>query len=344
MMKKWFLSALLLIPLLAYSQEVIFSGRIVDAATGAGVSGIRVRILDQGEGVTDDDGIFRIPLKKGTTEVQVELSKEWTVQYPREGKALVPLSSEARIEFEVKRLRSENALLLKEVERLKNEGRLKSAQIDSLRQVLEDSAAVFQERIALKTGIYQDSLRKSAVENEALRLKLSELTGQLEQTFIRRNRAEARGLISSELLAYLDRLKDLRDFLPHIRDVFLDNRASENFNKIVTRYNAAREPVNDNREARLAAARLYWPDELTEDELEEAYDLVLTDIHQRIILPLNDELVAHIRAAATGKTPRVAASKNAGKAADAAVKTLEYPISLLEQKIREVNTRLKSNR
>lgn len=341
-MKRLSLFLCLLIPVLVAAQgEVIFSGRIVDAVTGAAVPGMRVRIVGQGEGVTDDDGLFRIPVKKGTVEVKLELSGEWTVQYPREGKALVPMSSEARIDFEVKRLRSENAMLLQEVARLKKEGKLKTAQIDSLRQVVENSLGRFQEELARAAGSYRDSLRRSTEETAALRRKIAELTDRLEQDFIRRNKAEAVALISSELLTYLDRLKDLRDFLPHIRDVFLDSRASENFNTAVNRYNAARGPINDNREGRLASARLYWQDALTADELEEAYTLILTGIHARIILPLNNELVDHIRAAATGNMPRVAASKKAKDAADAAFKTLDYPIRELEQKISEVNVRLK---
>ncbi len=342
-MKRICLLLWLLIPVLVAAQDaVIFSGRIVDAATGAGVPGMRVRILGQGEGVTDDDGLFRIPIKKGTVEVKLELSSEWTVQYPREGKALVPMSSQARIDFEVKRLRSENAMLLQEVARLKKEGKLKSTQIDSLQRVVENAVGRFQDELARTAGVYRDSLRRSTEETAQLRLKITELTNRLEKDFIRRNKAEAVALISSELLTYLDRLKDLRDFLPQIRDVFLDNRASENFNTTVSRYNAARGPINDNREGRLASARLYWQDPLTADELEEAYTLILNGIHSRIILPLNNEVVENIRAAATGRMPRVAASKKAKDAADEAFKTLDYPIKELEQKIGEVNLRLKA--
>ncbi len=336
------LSVLLATAPFSAQRSLVFSGRIVDESSARGVPGVLVRIVGQGEDVTDDDGIFRIALRPGTAEVQLTLPVGWAVQYPRGGRAPVPASGDVQVDIEVKRLQAENQLLRQELDRLRREGRLRDAQLDSLRRAVEDSITTFENRAARAAGLYRDSLRRTEAEAAALRAEVQKLTQELEQVFIRRNKAETYGLISTELLAYVDRLKDVRDLLPGVRDAFLHPRAAEQFNATLQRYNTARNTLHDNHESRLGSVKLYWRDEPLADDLEEVYDLALEQIHRRLVLPMNDEIIGQMQAAATGRKARVSATKKARKAADRAHAALAYPIEDLEKKIREVTLQLKN--
>lgn len=332
--------ACLLTSVLGAQPGVVFTGRILDENTGRGIAGITVRLIGQGEDITDDQGIFRISVQPNIEQVQLELPSGWVIQYPRNGQAPVPRSANARLDVEVKQLRSQNERLLLEIGRLQREQKLKEVQIDSLQQVLEDSLALYQKRFQVRSYEYEDAARRSEAETRALEEKLAALTARLEAQFMEKNKTEIRGTVSAELLAFLDRLKDLRDFLPNFRDVFLYPQAADNFDRIVESYNQVRTPIYDHHQDRLGQVRLYWQDAVLSDDLEEVYRLILDNIHQRTILPMNGDLIQYRKDWATGRMPRVKASKKAQQRAQEIHQALAFPIQELEQKIKEVNSRL----
>jgi len=333
------ITILLNVPLDA-QNGLIFSGRIVDENTGRGISGLMVRLVGQGGDITDDEGMFRIAIRINTDQVQVELPAGWEIQYPRSGQAPVLRSADAHLDIEVKRLRSQNEQLLREIDRLRDEKRLKEAQIDSLQQVLEDSLGFYQKRFQLSVNEYQDAAQRAEAETRALREKISALTAGLEDRFTKKNKAEIRGRLTSELRAYLTRLKDVRNFLPDFRDIFLYENVAKNFDGAVQRYNEARAPVYDHQEQRLAQVDLYWKDEVLNDDLKEVYTLINEKIHAQLIHPMNNDLMTYRKEVATGRRPRISATRKARARADEVSQALAFPTEELEQKIREVNNNL----
>src|SRR5687768_15195105 len=74
----WTVGAMLMIPVLAQAQEASLSGTVSDT-TGGALPGVTVRALHEASGnsfeaVTDERGIYRLPLRVGTYRITAELS------------------------------------------------------------------------------------------------------------------------------------------------------------------------------------------------------------------------------------------------------------------------------
>lgn len=321
-------------------QDAVFRGRLIDESTDRGVPGVLVSLVGFGQKMTDDEGMFQIAITPNTDQVQIELPDGWEIRSHLDGKVLVPRSSSQFQPIRVKPVFSEYDQLRRDLARMREENRLKAVQIDSLEQLVKDSINWYRNQIKVSSYESRTETNRAAAEAETLRQKVDELTRRLEARYTELNKAELRGTVSGELLVYLDKLKDLRDFLPNFRDVFLFPQASENFDQLVTAYNEARAPIYENQQGRLAEVALYWEDPVLTDDLEEVYDLILNGIHKESVLPMNDELIGLVRAYVAGRMPRVQANRKAHKKAKTAYDTLAAPIESLEKKIGEVNGHL----
>jgi tetratricopeptide (TPR) repeat protein len=176
---------------------------------------------------------------------------------------------------------------------------------------------------------------------ELLEERSSRLADSLRTASLRRNREELYAEISRDLLAYRDRLKDVRDWLPHVGDTFIAPQARDMFNDAVERYNEARNALYQAHKEQIRNARLYWESEEIAGELEAVYELALNRIHNRIVLPLNEGVVVPVRDAALGKTSRITAHKKAKKNAGKALEQLARPILELEQRTNDILSKLK---
>ena len=70
--------ALLAVPAMAHAQEAVLSGTITDS-TGAVLPGVTVRAVHEASGnnfetVTDQRGVYRIPVRVGAYQIKAELS------------------------------------------------------------------------------------------------------------------------------------------------------------------------------------------------------------------------------------------------------------------------------
>src|SRR3990167_11472994 len=93
-MRPWFVGrlllraagAILILPVAAYSQEAILTGTVTDS-TGGVLPGVTVTAVleatgNRFEAVTDQLGIYRIPVRVGSYQITVELSGFTTVTRP----------------------------------------------------------------------------------------------------------------------------------------------------------------------------------------------------------------------------------------------------------------------
>src|SRR5947207_9571782 len=76
-------TAILLLPVAAYAQEATFTGTVTDS-TGGVLPGVTVTAVLEATGntfvaVTDDRGIFRVPLRVGEYRVTAELAGFTTI-------------------------------------------------------------------------------------------------------------------------------------------------------------------------------------------------------------------------------------------------------------------------
>lgn len=59
--------------LTTWAQQVTnFKGRLLDAE-GRGIGGVRVVILGQGEGTSNDEGFFTVPIQQQVEEIEINL-------------------------------------------------------------------------------------------------------------------------------------------------------------------------------------------------------------------------------------------------------------------------------
>ena len=120
----------------------------------------------------------------------------------------------------------------------------------------------------------------------------SDLEIALEEKYLRQN--EYFSNVSSNLMAYLRKAKDLRDHLPFIADYFNSPAGYEHFDKDIRAYNKIWENFDDNRMAYLEGVGRYWENQRTEKDLEEVFNFLVKGIHQNQILTvirnINQEL------------------------------------------------------
>lgn len=318
-------------PFFLSAQDFILKGRIIDQQSQKGVPNLVVQIVGYSQGRTDSEGIFRIAIPKKVDNVKIEVSNNYKILSHLSGNVPVPRSSDVLVEMLVQKLASENDQLQKEVERLKRQNRLKTKQIESLQSTIEDSLKIYRKRVSSQN-------KNTNAERDSLIQLVERLTTKLESNFLLVNKREAYQNISTDLLTYLTRLKDLRDWIAHADDVLLSEQAMNNFNKVIENYNQARDQLFIKQADYTDQIQKYWTDETLPTDLQKIYDLALKSIHDQHILTLKDTLLKSIGEFYTGKKARLVAKKEVKKQADTTTGNLLLPIRDLEQQVNTFNT------
>jgi hypothetical protein len=307
-------------------SEVIFTGRIVDNDSGAGVSNIPVQITGFGEARTQDDGLFKIAIPDGLSQVEVGLPEEWSIIYPVQGRVAVPRDASFTTEIIVKEKFSRLDQLKREVARLRQEKKLSEFQIDSLEQVVKDSMNFYRARLRTLE-------LDRAAERDSIDARIAILTAKIENSVIERKQEQLIKALCQDLNRYLYRLKDFRDWMFHVEDVFLREGAMDQYNKMLNNYSSSWDSLYVNRMNYIDQVRRYWENNALPRETEEVMGLALEDIHEKIILPANESVNGEIADFVTGKSSRLGAQKRAKKSANGLVVDLKLPISTLERYI-----------
>lgn len=326
-----FLSLVLLLPTLLAGQDFILTGRILDVKTQKGVPNIMVKVVGYSQGQTDDEGVFRIAIPGKLTKVKLEVANGYKSLLDSE--IPVPKSSDAMVQMLVEKLVSENDLLQKEVARLKTQNKLKSEQIKALQTAVEDSLRFYRKKV-------ENQHLNSSAERDSLLNLVETLSRKIENDFVLKNKRESYQLISNDLLNYVTRLKDLRDWLVHVEDVLLNPKALENFNRALELYNQSRDQLFVQQADYQDQIRKYWENEVLTNDLQQVLDLALKDIHDTAILPLKDSLLKPIGDFYNSKISRLAAQKKVKKQATATTGQLLLPIKELERRVADFNQAL----
>lgn len=331
-MKVQFLHLLLLsLPSFSFAQDFILTGRILDQQSQKGVPNLVVQAIGYSQGRTDSEGIFRIALPKKVDNVKIEISSGYKILSHLGGNVPVPRSSDVMVEMLVQKLASENDQLQKEVDRLKRQNRLKSQQIETLQATIEDSLKLYRKRFSTQH-------KNANAERDSLLQLVERLTARLETNFLLANKREAYQNISTDLLTFVTRLKDLRDWLSHADDALLNEQALKNFNKVLDAYSKARDQLFVKQADYQDQVEKYWTEETLPADLQKICDLALKSIHDPFILPLNDSLLKPIGEFYTGKKARLTAKKEVKKQSEQTTAALLLPIRNLEQDINTFNT------
>lgn len=203
-------------------------------------------------------------------------------------------------------------------------------------RLLVETEALKKQLAELERNRQGQSLRYDSLQN-ALAAQQNRLTGldreveQLrEKIALKKPALYAR--VSSELLFYLDKLKDLRDVLPRSGDAFIDARIGAQFEATIHNYNAARDSLFRNHAGNVELVRALWDDRAAEN-LAAVYEKCLTRTHIQLVLPLNTSLLELFRAHRAGEIRPAAARKKARKAGNEAFARLNSSIPYLESDV-----------
>ena len=166
--------------LLAQSRVTI---QIIDADTDRGISQIGVELLGLGSGVTDSDGMVRIPIPPGTNTVELQPPRGYKVLTPPGPVQPVPNSEEVLVKFwlDIGALK----VLQQEIRRLSNRQESLESVLDSVKEAnstLQTQVASMEtanrsqvEALKIEQLAIIDSLQKSLVQvqSEIAETKLS---------------------------------------------------------------------------------------------------------------------------------------------------------------------------
>lgn len=340
---------LFFLPLVLPAQSTYLRGQLVEQAGGheTGIPKITVSIADFAWDITDDRGFFKLPLPPGRDFVTLTLEQaSLKILSPYDGLVNLPPDEPFRIIVcgeENRRLTQKVADLNGRIARLQKDKQLSNRQLSGMHKILLDTILHYENRI----GALGESLQKSeALSAEAqardarirgledtMRVLVQALGAALEEKFLRQKQQYDR--VSAELLAYADRLKDLRDrATPDQLPLFFRSRqASEELNNTIGRYNEARTTILDHYQGNILAVRQNWDNSAGVAQLESTYQFLLTKVHQEYILPLDTRVFGAIRQYEAKQTGRPKAEKAAAHNAEALLPGLDDAIRTLENHI-----------
>lgn len=321
-----------------FAQQRIFLGKVVGEDQER-LSGLDISIEGGNPTTTDDDGLFRIALsnedvRRGMVTLNVPGYK---IMRPEGGEAMLPLSQEMVTTVSVKKAgTSPSQAKIKELEtkikKLSTEKALKDNELQGKLAEIETIKKTHQANLQ-KAAAQLDSLNKVI---ETLRVEGSKIDNTLVELATQRKQLFYNDL-SETLLNYVDKLKNFRDWMPRISDVFLNDGAMSQFNAVVSSYNIARDSLYNKHKALETGLGQYWEQEKLVLRLEDVNDMALSEIHKAIVLDIvNAEIVSAMKDYATRKSSRPAAMKKAEKSAKHAESLLYMAIPKLEDKINQL--------
>lgn len=315
---------------------------------------VRIRVLDQ-----DDMPLkfIRLTLSGANLPIETQSNGEYTLEFPPgkselvfyppagyerisppNGALIVPEDKSRTIDIWLARKGNDNRELesftrvlgKKEEEkaRLKIENETLKAQLEQLESERQTTSTLRDSIEAL--------LRKNANNDTSLAREIADLkeaVGLKRQLYYKK--------MAGELLVFADRLKDLRDALPRVRDAFIDNRSMARFDKIIENYNAARDSLLQNQKGNVEIVRALW-NEPTATALNRVYEQALTEVHQQTVLPLNTSLLDQFRAVRAEEIRPAKARKKVEKASNDTLAKLNLLIPSLESNFRAVLAQLEA--
>jgi archaellum component FlaC len=318
----------------------------------------RLQISDIGEVTTNQEGqySFTYPVRNEVDPaISISLlSEKHQMLKPLDGALeLDPTREEMYIDFLVVNMESESpefkeriAGLEKQIAGLKAKNKLTSQQLNALNSTLLDTILYFEaNRRQLESEIagYEKLTSDQQAEISTLQNKVDDLAREvdrltleleqaLEEQFLRQN--EYFRDISSSLLNYLRKAKDLRDHLPYIKSYFNSAGGFQSFSQDIHTYNKVWETFDANRLSYLEGVERYWEDPVIVDELEDVFDFMVNGIHQTQILNIMRDINEQLHKQNPGKAQKIATL---------AYDDMSVNVLALEKRINRSLTQLRKN-
>ncbi len=277
----------------------------------------QLMISDIGKVQTNQEGsyLFTYPVRN-TVDPAISislLSEEHKVLKPLDGSLqLDPTKESMFIELLVVNMTEEDPEFqkrIRELERristLQSKNKLTHNQLNALNNVLLDTIMYFEanrEMLEQQIADYEQLSEEQQGEISDLKRQISDLENQvnqltndlelaLEEHYAKQN--EYYTDLSSSLLAYLRKAKDVRDHLPNLI-TYYNAGSFENYDKDIKGYNKVWEDLEDTRLALIEGIDHYWENDEVSHDVEEMLEYLTISIHQNqmytVIKQINNEL------------------------------------------------------
>lgn len=318
----------------------------------------KLTISDIGDITTDSDGkySFTYPIRNSVDPaIAISLiSDKHKMLKPLDGSLQLDSSREEMyIEFLVVNLESESPQFKKRIDDLEKrlaglqaKNNLTKQQLNAINNTLLDTILYFESnrrRLEDQIASYDRLTGEQQKEISSLRSKVDELTFEVdrlttslveakEEQFLRQN--EYFRDISSSLLNYLRKAKDIRDHLPYIKSYFNSPGGFQSFDQDIRSYNKTWENFDGNRLSYLEGAERYWQGQTTSEELEEVFEFMVNGMHQTQILNIMRDINEQLHKQNPGKAQKIATL---------AYDDMSVNVLALEKRINRVLTQLRNN-
>lgn len=294
------------------------------------MSDATLSISDIGEIKTDSDGKYKFtyPVRNDVEpKIAISLkSEEHQMLKPLDGSfELDTTQQELFVEFLVVNMAEESPEFKKRIEELegrvralRNKNQLTLTQLNALNQTLLDTIIFFEQNrqeLESKIADYESLTSQQQSEISQLRGQITTLEDQvdqltrdlevaLEEQYLRQN--EQFREISSNLLAYLRKAKDIRDHMPYISSYYSSPSGYQNYDKDIRGYNEVYESFDDNRLSYLEGVDRYWEDKTLSRKLEETFSFLSKSIHQSQILTVVRDINTELHRQKPRKAQKIA--------------------------------------
>ena len=243
-----------------------FVGRVILVDGGKPLANAPVRLVDQGNGATNSDGIFAIAVSSNTPQVTLELvNSNWSVIYPIGGVAKILRDSNESTNFYVGQ--SAKDILTRAIAVSNNDIKNKLGQLGIQQNGIEETLAAFREEIQ----------KMSNIKIEALQ----------DQMDLASKREHFYPVLASAINNYTNEAKDLKDAFKFIaRNAFDDPQALQLLTNSINSYNVAFEDVNRNHSGYEKMVGDLW-NEARATEVRDFFSYALGELHSANIFTLN---------------------------------------------------------
>lgn len=308
----------------AQNSHYSVSIKIIDEDTQKEVPRLGISLLENGRGLgvgtTDGNGIATISIPRTTRSITLVLpSKDIVIKYPKGGETHAPSPDIENPIVEFLITTSRFKMMTLQIEYLSQEKKELQMLADSLQEKM------FSEQISFK-----DSLEKV---NHRINSLLIEITSKKLAIYSE---------ISDNYLQFLNAILDMEQSLKHVASAFTHEGELRNFNHQIEILNQARNSMHENHLAYVQVVEQYW-NKATALKLRSLYRHALENTYGDIILPLNDELIAKLKATWNGNKPRIFVQRKAVKSTKKALAKLQDEIEDMEDTAEEVLALLASD-
>lgn len=316
-----------------------------------------LNISDQGKVQTDQNGRFNFvyAVRQNVVpklSVSLNSSKYKTLKPLDASIELDPSREEVAIEFLVVNMDGQSEEFKKRiidlegrVGKLKAKNELTQRQLNALNERLVDTIMYFEnirQELQSKIVSFENLTEAQKIEIEDQKNRVAELQEQvdvltqdleaaLEERYLRQNQYFKD--ISSNVMAYLRKAKDLQDHLPYINTYFSSPGGYQNFDSDIKKYNQIWEQFDNNRQSYLEGVERYWENPTLSKKVEQVFDYMAKGIHLEQILTVMNGINAELHSQKPRKAQKVA--DDSYENMNVNLRTLEKDLNRVMKELRE---------